>query len=232
MPTPPGVIGTADSSRENAKTANASAVETSCSETPRCRRDSSRTENSASWLSTVVQVSRNHRCSTSAIVSRRKRAAPWPHARRPPACGTALDGGDDATRTSPSRSRSDREGLGLRNTRANRPTATLRTTTPTTAAAMYAGVRCPLSASSTSARTGRPSFVKMFQMPGHADVQGDVRAGEPPRVEDRVGQPDRDRPTGRQRVRHRRRGLREHRRLADADARAVRPGSPTSRSRG
>ncbi len=43
------------------------------------RNDSNSTKNSAIWLRTVVQVSRNHRCSTSAIVSRRKRAAPWPH---------------------------------------------------------------------------------------------------------------------------------------------------------
>ena len=33
-PTPPGVIGTADSNRENANTAKASADDTSCSETP------------------------------------------------------------------------------------------------------------------------------------------------------------------------------------------------------
>ena len=69
------MIGSAEISRPNAKTANASAVLTSCSDTPRWREDSSRTKNNASWLSSVVQVNRTHRRDTRAIVSERNFAA-------------------------------------------------------------------------------------------------------------------------------------------------------------
>ena len=68
-PSPPGVIGSAEINRPNEKTANASAVLTSCSDTPRWRSDSSRMRKSASWLSSVVQVKRIHRRDTRSIVS-------------------------------------------------------------------------------------------------------------------------------------------------------------------
>ena len=94
-------------------------------------------------------------------MSRRKCAAPWPHPVTGGLWNTPLTAETTRENQSPRRIAN---GSDL-NTRANRLTAMLRTTTPTTAAAMYAGVKCPLSASSTSASTGRPSFVKMFQMP-------------------------------------------------------------------
>ena len=68
-PTPPGVSGSADSSRTNENAASVSCQLTSSLLTPTWRSDRSSTTNSDRWLMNVQNVSAFQRCRSRSIVS-------------------------------------------------------------------------------------------------------------------------------------------------------------------
>ena len=75
-PRPPGVTGTADSSRTNENAASTSCQLTSASDTPTWRRATRSTANSERWLISVVTVIRTQRRSSSPMTSPRNAHRP------------------------------------------------------------------------------------------------------------------------------------------------------------
>ena len=155
------MIGIADSNRLNEYTAKISAAESSASDTPMFRSDSTSTKYSATWLSTVVHVSMNHRRLARMIVSRRN-VAPCRPCRPAWACGAVAG---TALNTRPTNRPTALAIASLRNTSTSSVTAIASTTRPIPAAAARAGFECPVITRSPSATIGSPSLTKMFQIP-------------------------------------------------------------------
>ena len=93
-----------------------------------------------------------------------------------------------------------RASASLLNTAASSTTATARTTSPIRAAEMNAALALPRDHEEHDREHRQRQLHEDVPDPADAHVEGDRRAGEPPRMQDRVRQSDRDRAAARQRV--------------------------------